>query len=716
MIISSISSIVSNKGRVRFSGHPLTYDEINEHIKRGQIEQIKTLPDLFIVNKKFDTLLHSSARANQVNISRFLLSKNLDPNCPNINGQTPFAIACSKLNSKLAETFLLYDIDINTKDNLKNTPLHRGIQSPEIVNLLLNNAANPHSANIFSQTPYRMSIDYPNSLEVFLKHKINPNTVDKNGQTLLHEAMIKKNMEIAAILKKYNADVNYKDNLGKSPLFYAQIPASIDWLSDNGAKINLTDKKHNTALHYSVMDNNGAIAKALLKHNADTNIKNSENLPAIAYSKSFGMTKLLIENGADANILVNGTTILHKYVKRNDLKAVYFLVKNKINPNIADKNGFIPMDYAQDGGIKTLLLVAGTNPNYNNYLIKALKSKDFEFFSNLLEVGADANKTNKKGQTPIFFIDNEKELKELLKYNADINHKDKYGNTAILRFALLGRRDLVKLLKENNAVSNEDELKKCFDKYDNYHCWIKSDKIKSAEPTFTGNMDYKIYATPEIRESLNYKIKLKEKDIDNIIKNATTTDEGLTAAYNALKTEEQHIKEAMNGLSVVVKHFTIDAKIKMREIVNSNPSGSKIPIIGTLKQYNDTVLTDIFKAQLECNIYEIRSTKNDIKDTYYNKQICTMVNDYCKLNDYLSEGIKYVSYIDKSTPTREKMLQNLETCKDNIIKRNTKLKTSLNNLSKNYESCFNKIMKMQKEKQSYRTIKKTIMLFFHMDC
>ena len=193
-------------------------------------------------------------------------------------------------------------------------------------------------------------------------------------------------------------------------------------------------------------------------------------------------------------------------------------------------------------------------------------------------------------------------------------------------------------------------------------------------------------------------------------------DEGLTAAYKALKTEEQHIKEAMNGLSIVIKHFTIDAKIKMREIVNSNPAGSKIPIIGTLKQYNDTVLTDTFKAQLECNIYEIRSTKNDIKDTYYKKQICTMVNDYCKLNDYLSEGIKYVSYIDKSTPTREKMLQNLETCKNNMIKRNTKLKISLNNLSNNYESCFNKIMKIQREKQSYRTIKKTIMLFFHMDC
>lgn len=716
MIISSISSIAYNKGGVRFSGHPLTYDEINERIKHGQIDQIKTLPDLFIVNKKFDTLLHSSARANQVDISRFLLSKNLDPNRPNINGQTPFAIACSKLNSKLAETFLLYDININTKDNLKNTPLHRGIQSSEIVNLLLNNAANPHAVNIFNQTPYRMSIDYPNSLEVFLKHKINPNTVDENGQTLLHEAIINKNMEIATILKKYNADVNYKDNLGKSPLFYAKIPASIDWLCDNGAKINLIDKKHNTALHYSVMDNNGAIAKALLKHKADTNIKNSENLPAIAYSKSFGMTRLLIENGADANILVNGTTILHKYVKRNDLKAVYFLVKNKINPNIADKNGFIPMDYAQDGGIKTLLLVAGTNPNYNNYLIKALKSKDFEFFSNLLEVGADANKTNKKGQTPIFFINNEKELEELLKYNADINHKDKYGNTAILRFALLGKRDLVELLKKNNAISNEDELKKCFDKYENYHGWLKSDKIKSTEPTFTGKMDYKIYATPEIRESLNYQIKLKEKDIDKIIKNAQTMDEGLIAAYQALRTEEQHIKEAMNGLSVVVKHFTIDAKRKMGEIASSNPSGSKIPVIGTLKQFNDTVLTDTFKMQLKSKIYEIRNTKNDIKDTYYKKQICTMVNDYCKLNDYLSEGIKYVSYIDKSTPTREKLLQNLETCKNNIIKRNTKLKTSLNNLSKNYESCFNKIMKMQKEKQSARTIKKTILFFFHLDC
>ena len=87
MIISSINSIVYNKVGVRFSGHPLAYDEINERIKHGQIDKIKTLPDLFIVNTKFDTLLHSSARANQVNISRFLLSKNLDPNCPNINGQ-----------------------------------------------------------------------------------------------------------------------------------------------------------------------------------------------------------------------------------------------------------------------------------------------------------------------------------------------------------------------------------------------------------------------------------------------------------------------------------------------------------------------------------------------------------------------------------------------------------------------------------------------------
>ncbi len=715
MIVSAISPIVYNKSVIRFSGHSLTYDEINERIKKGQIEQIKALPDLFIVNKKFDTLLHSSARANQVDISRFLLSKNLDPNRPNINGQTPFAIACSKLNLRLAKTFLLYDIDVNTKDNLKNTPLHRGIQSPEMVNLLLNNAANPHSANIFNQTPYRMSIDYPNSLEVFLKHKINPNTVDENGRTLMHEAMIKKNMEIAALLKSYKADVNYKDNLGKSPLFYAQMPASIDWLSNNGVKINLTDKQRNTALHYSVMGNNGAISKALLKHKADTNIRNSENLPPIAYSKSFGMTKLLIENGADANILVNGTTILHKYVKRNDLKAVYFLVNNKINPNIADKDGFIPLDYAKDGGIKTLLLVAGTNPNYNNYLIKALKSNDFEFFSNLLEVGADPNKPNKKGQTPVFFINNEKELEELQKYNADINHKDLNDKTAMLRFALLGRRDLVELLKNNNAVSNEDELEKAFEQYEKYHSWLKSDNIKSSKPTFTGNMDYKLYATPEIQESLNYQIKLTEEDIDNIIKNAPTTDEGLTAAYQALRTEERHIKEAMNGLSVVLKHFNVNAKIKMNELVNSNPSGSKIPGIGTVKQYHDTVFTDSFKRELKSKISELRDTKNNIINDYYKKKIRTMVIDYCRLNDYLSEGITYVSYIDKSTPGREKLLQNLETCKNNTIKRNTKLKSGLDNLSNSYERGFDKILAVQEEKQSKRTTIKTIMVIFNLN-
>ena len=46
MNVSAISPIAYNKIGVRFSGRSLTYDEINERIKNGQIEQIKALLDL----------------------------------------------------------------------------------------------------------------------------------------------------------------------------------------------------------------------------------------------------------------------------------------------------------------------------------------------------------------------------------------------------------------------------------------------------------------------------------------------------------------------------------------------------------------------------------------------------------------------------------------------------------------------------------------------
>ena len=212
-----------------FSGRILTFEEIEEKIKKGDINSLKNIKDLHIVNNKLETLLHTSARYNQPEISEYLLNKKLNPNQKHIHGKTPFAIACSRKNEILVKTFLSFNPDFNTQDNLNNTPLHYCVNSPEITKLLLDNNANPYLYNYFGQTSFANTIQHPDSLEVYLKHGVNPNTVNLNSQTLLHESIVKNRLDIANLLKKYKADVNYKDKWGKSPIFYSDNIETLDW-------------------------------------------------------------------------------------------------------------------------------------------------------------------------------------------------------------------------------------------------------------------------------------------------------------------------------------------------------------------------------------------------------------------------------------------------------------------------------------------------------
>lgn len=61
-----------------FGAKYLSFSDVDEKIKNGDFSEIENLPDLHIVNNKLDTLLHSSARSNQIEISKYLLKKGLN--------------------------------------------------------------------------------------------------------------------------------------------------------------------------------------------------------------------------------------------------------------------------------------------------------------------------------------------------------------------------------------------------------------------------------------------------------------------------------------------------------------------------------------------------------------------------------------------------------------------------------------------------------------
>lgn len=687
----------------------LSFNDADERIKKGNLAEVECLPDLYVVNNKLETLLHSSARYNQKEISKFLLQKGLNPNQKNFHGKTPFAIACSRLNIPHVKVFLPYNADINTQDNLNNTPLHQSVSSPEITELLLKNKANPYLKNDFGKTPFTTSFNYPETLETYLKFGINPNTVDSNSQTLMHESVIKQKLDNAQLLKKYNADTNYIDKWGRSPIFYFKDTNTLKWLVANGAKINLTDKNNQTVLHLNVINNDIKKVNALLQLGADPNIQDNKNLPPLAYAKTTKMMELLLKNKANPDVRTpKGSTILHNVTKTNNIEGIYYLTSYHANPNIPDKDYKIPYDYTSCNNAKILLLAAGSNPNFKNYLKDALQKNNQEIFEYLLECGANPNRPDEYGKTSIFYVRNEEQINELKKYNVDLNFYNKDGYTPILHYALLGEKDMVRLLKNNGADDlkslNGESLEDCYKKYETYSPWLKSVKKQT---TFTGN-PYYIYGTPKLREDLNYKTQLTKEKIDKIISNAKNTDEGIIEAYKELSKEEVKIYTAMNALGPVLEHFDFVIKDDINKIAKKNPSLSKLPVIGLISQLIETKFSDDFIKEVESEARNIANQYEDIITHYYSNGIKINAAKYNELNKYLYDGVKYINYVKGENATRNKVIEKLSERNEKFNNRHRKYINSINKQSKKYERLVDKLINFQENKQEKRIMRKAM--------
>ena len=111
-----------------FGSNILLFGDIEEFIKNNDIDKIKKIPDLHLIDKKYNTLLHSSAKYNKPEISMYLLHKNLNPNQKNSHGKTPFTIVCSKGNPN--HVALLWDPHPSAAGESVQKPAPNHIDSP----------------------------------------------------------------------------------------------------------------------------------------------------------------------------------------------------------------------------------------------------------------------------------------------------------------------------------------------------------------------------------------------------------------------------------------------------------------------------------------------------------------------------------------------------------------------------------------------------------
>ena len=208
---------------------------------------------------------------------------------------------------------------------------------------------------------------------------------------------------------------------------------------ESGADINAGNEYNTTPLMLATHFGAVGIVKALLDKKADPNAINYRNESALRIACQKNLTEIiniLIDYGADVNEEdINGANLLMNYLdkqsgKPNELAILKILIDRGANVNHQKEDG------------ESVLMV---------------RVKDKEIFEYLISKNADLNLRNKNGNT-LLHIAIEKKDKELVKYllgkNANVNIQNFMGDTPLMQAIYFDEKEIINLLLEKNPDLN----------------------------------------------------------------------------------------------------------------------------------------------------------------------------------------------------------------------------------------------------------------------
>lgn len=235
---------------------------------------------------------------------------------------------------------------------------------------------------------------------------------------------------------------------------------------------------------------------------------------------------------------------------------------------------------------------------------------------------------------------------------------------------------------------------------------IKKDK-NGSNISFEAYRGGDFYGTEDIRSSFNYKIKLNPEKINEIMKKAPSTDEGLVTVYKALVEESSHINDTFMGISVMNKQYLLMSKDRIGEIAKDYPKGSRTLFVGIAVQAW-AKFTNGFMKRITGYTNDLIEDYNQIVDQYFNKGISPMIKDYVEVSQYAQDGIKYVNMRNGDSTLRNDLLEGIKNSQEIYTQRHKELGEGLTALGEHLSNATNKVLEEQAKRQNKRLGKKAL--------
>ena len=314
------------------------------------------------------------------------------------DGNTVLHLAAKINDPDLITFFMIKGADAELKNYESNTALHVAIENDsfEAAGALITMGANIFSRNANGITALDLAVTKnPNYYDIFVTTKTGE-IRDTEGKTIVHYFVETYNNEGIVYCIKKNIPISVKDDNNRTPLDIAF--ANIE--NEDCVEIAAT-------LIY------GGAEQVETEYSYFQDALTSRNL---SYIFDDGQTPLHFST-------INGHKSITKY-----------LLENNANLKAQDSSGNTPLH-------------------------EAIRYGQNEIAKMLLDSGADVNAKDNIGKTPLLLIVPKEKLLDtysfLLKYKANINEKDMFGDTVLHTAAMLNAgQEVVELLVSNGADVN----------------------------------------------------------------------------------------------------------------------------------------------------------------------------------------------------------------------------------------------------------------------